>query len=269
MSALSVATVLGWAPATRAADKATCLRAYEAAQNERNAGKLRASRSKLLVCVEPECPELLRADCSTWLSEVERDLPTVVVVVRSEGKELSNVRVLVDDEVLADSLTGAALEVDPGRRVFRLETPGHALVERTITIRRGDKDRAIELELDRPSRKERTTAGPPVASWALAGAGAVGLLSFTYFGLKGLDGRGDLKECKGACAQEDVDAVQADFTRADVSLVLSALCFGGAAYFYFTAGNDEEKAPAEQRPNVSLHIAPRVGGAQTALRLAF
>lgn len=269
--ALPAALGLTWAPVARAADKATCLRAYESAQTDRNARKLRASRSKLLVCVEPECPELLRKDCSAWLSEVERAIPTVVIVARSGGKELTKVRVLVDDEPLAESLTGASLEVDPGRRIFRVEAHGYVPVERTISIQEGDKDRELEVELELTSKpaKDEQPASIPTATWVLAGVGAVGLLGFTYFGLKGLDGRGELKQCKGECAEEDVDAVRADFTRADVSLAVSALAFGGAAYFYFSSRGDPKKTPATERSSVSLGIAPRRGGAGAALQLAF
>lgn len=268
---LSIAAAVVWAPAARAADKAGCLRAYEAAQQDKNSGKLRTSRKELLVCVEPECPALLRADCSSWLAEVERGMPTVVVSVSSGGKELSDVRVLVDDEVLATSLTGAALEVDPGQRVFRVEAPGRPPVTQTFTIRQGEKNRRVELELSAEAGAPTQASSPPVISYVLAGVGAVGLLSFSYFGVKGLSGRSDLKACKGECAPDDVDAVRADFTRADVSLAIAALAFGGAAYFYFTERSDEprEGAPASRRPGARLGIWPHPNGVRTALEFAF
>lgn len=263
--ALSIAALVAWSGAARAADKATCLRAYESAQNDKNAGKLRASRKKLLVCVEPECPALLRADCTSWLTEVERGMPTVVVVARTGDAELSDVRVLVDDEVLAESLTGAALEVDPGQRVFRFEAPGHAPAEQTLTIREGEKSRRLSIALEPLGSSRQERAGPPVTSWVLAGVGAVGLVSFSYFGIRGLRGRSDLKACKGECAQDDVDAVRADFTRADVSLAIGALAFGGALYFYLSSR--DERAP--ERPAASLAVVPQPGGAQTRFQLAF
>lgn len=264
---LSLATLLAPAGVARAADKAACLRAYESAQHDKNAGKLRAARSKLRVCVEPECPALLRADCATWLGEVERGMPSVVVVAREGGRVLTDVRVSVDDEPLAESLTGAALEVDPGSRDFRLEAPGHAPVERTISLRQGEKNRELVFDLAPPAARRETRARVPVASWVLGGIGAVGLVGFGYFGLAGLSGRGDLEDCKGECSQSDVDAVRADFVRADVSLAISALAFGGAAYFYFTAPRSELAPGAARR--LRLGLAPRAGGAATALELTF
>lgn len=267
--ALSIATTLSWSPVARAADKAQCLKAYESAQHQKNSGRLRASRSNLLVCVEPECPDLLRADCSAWLAEVERGMPTVVVVARSGAEEIGNARVLVDDELFAESLSGSALEVDPGRRVFRLEAPGREPVEQTVTIRQGEKNREVVFDFTPPGGgREERSAGPPVASYVLAGVGALALASFSYFGIKGLSGRSDLKDCKGSCAQEDVDSVHADFTRADISLAIGALALGGAAYFYFGADSDEG-APADAVTRPRLGVAPRVGGIETAIQIAF
>lgn len=262
LGALALAFVTGLSHSARAADKATCLGAYESAQTSKNGGKLRAARGKLLVCIEPECPALLRADCATWLAEVDRAMPTVIVVARSAGKALSDARVSVDDEPLAESLTGTPLEVDPGTRVFRVESPGHAPAQASLTIRSGEKNRVLELELTPRAAPTRSASGPPVASIVLAGVGAVGLVSFSYFGLRGLDRRSELGACKGRCADTDVDAVRADFVAADMSLAISALAFSGAAYLYFARSN-EQPAP------VGLGIAPRRGGVQTAIQLAF
>lgn len=267
--ALCLATSLAWPAAVRAADKATCLRAYEVAQQEKEAGKLRAARTKLLVCVEPECPALLRTDCTSWLEEVQRDMPTVVLVARSGTEELSDVRVLVDDELVAQSLTGAALELDPGLHELRLEAAGHEPSTQTVSIRQGEKNRAVVVELTRKGSRTEAKRSPPTASYVLAGVGAVALVSFGYFGLKGLSGRSDLNECKGECAQSDIDAVEADFTRADVSLAVSALAFGGALYFHFAAPREEHPREGRNRGGLALGVAPRSGGFQSSLRLAF
>jgi len=262
--ALSIAVSTAWSGVARAADKAACLKAYESAQQDKNEGKLRASREELLVCVEPECPDMLRKDCSSWLSEVESSMPTVVVAARSGKTEVTDARVWVDDELLAESLTGAALEVDPGPRTLRIEAPGFAPVKRGITIRQGEKNRVVRVELA-PLGGAVESRGIPVASWVLGGLGVIGLASFSYFGVKGLSGRSDLNECKGECAQSDVDAVHADFTRADISLAIGALALGGAVYFYLSAPASKGEGPAQ----AALGVAPRPGGAETAIRLRF
>jgi hypothetical protein len=150
--------------------------------------------------------------------------------------------------------------------VFRLEAPGRAPVEQTITIRQGEKNREVVLELAPGASKREPSSQPPVASYVLAGVGVLGLASFSYFGLKGLSGRADLKDCKGSCSQGDVDDVHADFTRADVSLAIGALALGGAAYLYFGT-NEEEGAPRTARAR--LGIAPRASGIETAFQLVF
>jgi len=261
--ALSIAATLAGSPMAQAADKAACLEAYESAQQHKNAGKLRSARAKLLVCVQPECPALLRTDCSAWMGEVERGMPTVVVVARSGDRELTDVQLFVDDEPLAQSLTGTALEVDPGERVFRLEAAGHAPLTRSVSVRQGEKDRRLLLALVPLAGSRGTQRRVPTMSWVLGGVGALGLAGFSYFGLKGLSGRSDLEDCKGECEQGDVDDVRADFTRADVSLAIAALGFGGAAYFYFTAPGEESGHAAR------VGILPRAGGATTAIQLRF
>ncbi len=219
------------------ADKAECLKAYEATQRHRKAGQLKQARRDLVVCAATECPALIKTDCTAWLVEVDRALPSVVFVARSEQQDLTDVRVSVDGALLAERLTGAALPVDPGVHVFRFEWQGRQ-VERKLTIREGEKHRREVVEFvpsaaTAPEASQARALSPEVV--ALAGVGAIALASFGYFGVRGLNRRSDLAECKGRCSQDAVDDVSADFTRADVSLLVSALAFGGAAYFYFSA----------------------------------
>jgi hypothetical protein len=255
--------VLAWASPARAVDKAQCLQAYESAQRHKEASELTAAREDLLVCVDSTCPRELRVDCEAWLGQVQKSIPTVVFQVRSGGREVSDVQVSVDGEPLASELAGRAHFVDPGRRVFRFEAPGHAPLEQAFTIHEGEKNRSITIEIpaDSSSGKGDTTHAPSTLSYVLAGVGAVGLLSFSYFGVKGLNGRSDLDACKGSCSQEDVDSVHADFTRADVSLAIAALALGGAAYLYF------QGAPGKTEPRVGIVARPTQ--VSTAVRVAF
>ncbi len=232
---------LGFGVPAAADPKAECLRAYEAAQRNRKAAKFRQARQDALSCLQPACPEVLRADCADWLEAIEKSTPTVVFLVRSSGRELSGVRVAVDGEAIDDAVSGAALPVDPGQRRFRFDHDDHPSVELSVLIREGEKNRSIAVDVP----EERGEGVPkaravPTSSIVLGSVGAVGLVGFGYFGVKGLHGRGQLDECRGRCQSSEVDAVRADFLRADLSLGLAALAFGAAAYFYFSADDTKE-----------------------------
>src|SRR5215470_13760868 len=109
----------------RADDTDACLAAYERSQELRKEGKFRASRDKLLECVRASCPSLVKKDCSRWIAELEPATPTVIVNARDAlGKDMVEVRVLVDGAVLLERLDGKSHEVDPGVHVFRYEGEG-------------------------------------------------------------------------------------------------------------------------------------------------
>lgn len=255
----AVSTSVLLAPGAANADKAECLQAYESAQRQRKAGALGKAREAAVVCAATECPTLIKSDCTTWVAELERAIPTVVVVAKSDGREVSDVRVSVDGRRLADALTGKALAVDPGERHFVFERQG-ARVDRTINVREGEKLRRVTLSFDPPAPAEKpAAAAPSPTTYALASVGVLGLGGFIFFGAKGLSGRSDLEDCKGRCRQSDVDDVKADFTRADVSLAVSLVAFGAATYLYFSS--------APGTPQVG--VKPLRSGAAGSVALSF
>ena len=135
-------------------DKQTCAVAYENAQQLRNKLKLRRAREQLLICGHSSCPGVVTKDCNAWLEEVELDLTSVIFRVRdSRGQELADVRVSMDGEHLRDRLDATSVFVDPGLHVFRFESKGSATIDVRQMLRKGDRDRIIELTL-RPSQDE-------------------------------------------------------------------------------------------------------------------
>ena len=68
---------------SRADDKAACLDAASKAQSLRDAHKLVEAREQLRACAAARCPAVVQNDCATWLVEVERALPTVVLAAKN------------------------------------------------------------------------------------------------------------------------------------------------------------------------------------------
>jgi len=224
--------------------------------------KLRAARERLIACAKSECPDVLRRDCSRWLGEVDAALPSVVIAARSGSEEVTEVSVLVDGRALADSLTGTALTVDPGRHVFRFEHDGSAPLEQTLSIREGHKNRLIEVDFGGgadPAREKPEQSSVPV--YGLAALGGIGIGSFVFFGLRAHSRKQDLEDCKGHCAQDDVNAVRRDQLVGDISLGIGLFALGAAAYLHF--GANDERSPSEA--SWQLGVAARADGGTGSL----
>ncbi len=136
-------------------DKAACLDANGQAQTLRDARRLVDAREQLRICARAECPRVVRSDCVTWLAEVEKALPTVVLSAKdATGKDVREATVTVDGKALATRLDGQALAVDPGPHTFRFERADGAAATQQVVIRDGEKARAVSVVL---------AAGAPVA----------------------------------------------------------------------------------------------------------
>jgi hypothetical protein len=137
-----------WPMTARAEEvtKAQCATAYERAQEHRAASRLRKAREALVLCAQQECPSFVQSDCLEWLPEVEREVPSVVIVARGpDGADTGTVRVFMDDELLTDHLDGTAMDVDPGYHQFRFEHDGQPPIERRLLIRQTQKNRAVDV----------------------------------------------------------------------------------------------------------------------------
>src|SRR5579871_1225908 len=120
-----LAAVLVTPRASADVTKAQCVDADTQAQQLRREGKLGATRAQLKICTDPSCPQLVRDDCSQRLDELEKVQPTIVFEVKDgSGHDLADVKVSMDGQPLADSVSGSAIPVEPGSHSFTFETKG-------------------------------------------------------------------------------------------------------------------------------------------------
>jgi hypothetical protein len=142
------ALVLLASSAALADEKAACFDASEKAQKLKNDKKLSDARQQFIVCARELCPQAVRVECAKSLTEVESGMSTVVVRARdADGKDLIDVKVYVDGNVLLPKLQGTAVPVDPGAHKFRYEFPNGQSYEEDVLIAEGEKDRVIRAEL--------------------------------------------------------------------------------------------------------------------------
>jgi hypothetical protein len=241
---LVAAALLGGAPAEAQDATNACVDAHVAAQRLRRDGKLRAAREQMVACARTTCPQVLVRECAAWLSEVEATLPSIVFEATDEnGRDLVEVRVEVDGQLLLSRLGGSAVEMDPGEHQVRWTHPQRKPVEQAVVVREGDRGRRISARLEPlvTPRAGGALAAPgdrpvPLATWVLAGVGVAGIGAFGVLGGIGLSKEGDLDErgCAPNCPSEDVDSVRTTFLVGDIALGVGVGALAGAAIFYFT-----------------------------------
>jgi hypothetical protein len=221
-----------------------CVRAADEGQDARARGALLRAHESFAACATATCPKPLRADCTTWLGEVERDTPSVVVGVKDRsGADALDGRVMIDG-VRVPRLDGAPIPVDPGPHTFRFERPGAAGVERAVVVRTGERNRLVverlgEAPTPRPGPEPRPRSGLPTATWIFGGIGAAGLLGFGALGIAGLSEKSRLRSsCSPSCTDAQVSTLRGLYIGADVALGVGVLALGLAVYFALTAEGD-------------------------------
>jgi hypothetical protein len=263
--------------AAAAGDKQACLDAYREAQRGRRDEDLLRAREQLLVCARQECPSVVHGDCVTWLDEVQRAMPSIVLSARSEdGRDLVDVQVTMDGKPLASSLNGKSIDVNPGVHVFRFVFGNLPAVEQKLIVQKAEKDRVIRVTFaatpgtkpagSSPASVQAKSRPVPVWAWVAAGAGLIGWGGLAYFGVRFDQKYGELERCDPNCPSSKIDEASTTRTLAFVSLGVGVVGTGLAAVLYFT--RPEVAAPARDN-TVSFGVTPTPGGAAAIVRASF
>lgn len=257
--------------------KEACATSFESGQRLRREGKLRAARKELVICAAQSCPEIIAPACGKWLQEVDAAMPTVVVVARGpKGDQVGDVRVLVDGELVASTLDGKPLAIDPGKHRLRYERDGVDAVEEEVIINVGDHNRRLEPTFKAPREPAGSTepkAGPvsdggaeipppsgPVRwpAYLTIGLGGAGLVVGAITGGLALSAKGTLDEkcaTKATCpadAQEDIDTLSTMSTVSTVGFVVGGIvAAAGIVVVIALPGTKPTKATAPLRLEVS------------------
>ncbi len=181
MSALSL-----WAFDAHAIDTQACLAASEKGQHSRAAGRLREARDQFNICGNDACPAIVRRDCAQWQEQVVALLPGVVFGAKDKaGRDLFDVTISMDGEVITKKLDGKAVSVDPGPHTFKFEVAGMPAVTEKSLIKEGEKARVLSVTFESGDAPPPPAPPPPpppggdsggghtVFPWIVAGVGAV------------------------------------------------------------------------------------------------
>jgi len=281
----SVACVLTTVPVAAADDKVACIEASEVGQSHRDARKFEDARKSFIACSRDVCPKLVREACEGWLSEVAKAQPTVVFAAQDrEGRDVRDVRVLVDGKQVLAALTGHAMPVDPGTRRVSFLHPRLGALDVTVLVLEGEKGRAITGVFGRqgsvgggPSTKPAASAdaglaaietprartgvrdaGPSDLPYIVAGAGAVALVASGYFYLSYSSKKSSLATACGSdglCPASEEDNIESARQAGRLTVIMGVLGVGGlgvGAWLY----SQEKEAKTRAAVGVTPSGAP-------------
>jgi hypothetical protein len=250
-------------------DKAACLQAASKGQRLRDQHDLLAARDQFRVCSAASCPGVVQRDCTAWLADVDKTLPTVVVTAKDgAGADLVDVVVTLDGQPLQTRLDGRAVPMNAGPHTFHFEGPGGTKLDQQVVISEGRKEQTVAVVLgpkpaagpppggEQPPPASPSTSSSPLRTvgWVLGGAGVVGLGIATAFGLSASSDKSSAHcDANNVCDPGTVSGIKSAALASDVAWIAGGvLLAGGAALVLFAPkGTPEEKA--------TLRIAPMVG----------
>lgn len=220
---LPIAILLAAARAN-AADVQTCLDAAERGQRARSSGKLREARDSFQLCGLESCPAMVRRDCVQWLSEVTQSLPTLVFGAKdANGRDLFDVTVSMDGEVILGKLDGKSVAVDPGPHTFKFDVPGRASVVERALVKEGEKSRVMSVSFGAdpnappPSNGDKpqpppSKGGHGVLPWIVVGLGGAAIATGVVVFLTAPELPSNCDPSRGVCTKRP-DQTSADLAR--------------------------------------------------------
>lgn len=251
-----------------AADAASCANLHASGQREAKAGRLQLAAEQFMACGSDEsCPEAVRTDCMDRYTAVERNIPTVIFSAADEqGNDITAVKVYSNDQVVAATLDGRPVPLEPGKHRFRFVFPSGQALDADVLVREGEKNRVVAVRVPGAPSAAPAASAPmapapeplptkaepkslPAGFWVASGVGVAALGSFATFALLGRQKHVSLADCSPSCSperQDDYDAMERNYLIADISLGAAAVSAGVATWLFFSSRGSD--APGEDRP---------------------
>lgn len=257
------------ARAERADPIRECIAAHADGQTQRDAGQLLAARASFLSCTTEVCPAVIRKECADFHQQVERALPSVVLVATARGRDVpeASIRVTVDAATTPLPLDGRAISLDPGQHQFVFRLPDGTTRTVPILLREGEQYRRVVADFDRAPTSEEEADGSFWPSsplpYVLGGVGALALGSFVYFAAEGKAKEDELDRCAPECDPSEVDVMQRRYLIADVSLGTSLVAFGLGTYLFFSDRRPSQPSPRAAERSVTWGVQGRLGSQPT------
>jgi hypothetical protein len=247
-----------------------CLQAHRDSQRLMRSASLIEAKHAMATCAARICPALVQTDCAGWLTDIDREIPSVVLRVRVDGIERYDATVKVNGADIADAL-GKPLALNPGRYEFEVHEKGFAPQNRTVELAQREKYKFVAVDFTTPressteSRRvpEASQAPPapkrpvPTLTWVLGGIGIVGLGGFAALATTTVNRENALRDsCAPECDDKDARALKIRYLAGDISLGVGAAALVGATVFYFT-----RPVARSDKAGLAFQLRPIRGGA--------
>lgn len=174
-------------------------------------------------------------------------MPSVIFRARKDGEDVVSLRVKEGERVLATSITGTPLELDPGPHRLVAELPGFAAQDRMYVLQAGDKNRVVTFEFASPKPAEPSQAdralGPPpamarpvqVETYVLGGVTLAAVATGSVLGGLALGKRREVEQrCAPLCTRRDVREITDLALASDIAFGIALVGAGITLYSYAT-----------------------------------
>jgi hypothetical protein len=241
----------------------SCLEDHARGQELRLGGKLIAARDSFLHCSATHCPNQIQRDCSSYLEQIQVQVPSVVLRVSADGVSRGDVKVFIDGQLTLDQLTGKALDLDPGPHQLRVVLPPYPPYQQSLIVSEGERFRVIEVAFTQPRPNEPADEAKPehrlemhrpipVSSYIFGSVGAAALLSGVGWGVSTWSLKNELEAgCAPTCSEKSVNVLRQRALFADVSWGVGAASLVAAGVFYLI----RPELPVELEDRVEVGVS--------------
>lgn len=233
---------------TESADAASvvverCVADHERAATLRSGPQWLEARSALTACTSEACPLAIRSDCSAWLEDLVKLVPSILVIVERDDSGGPPVRLELDDKPIELSDPPAPIEVLPGTHRMRVALVSYAPVERELTLAPGEKNKVVRVQFFHPRTSLPAPAPPvaerrwgrpvPVSTYALSGSALAAFAASGALLASALVSRSDARDtCRPVCSADEAGSIRTRLVAADFAASVGVVLSGLALYTY-------------------------------------
>ncbi len=242
-----------------------CFNAYEQTQVLLKTGDFQNAQSAAETC-SSGCPEEIVVECKAWLGQINRDMPSVILLARSSrGTEAEGVSVKIDGLSQGPLQQDETIKLNPGPHSLIFTRDDGWKEEIEIVAHKGEQMRQIRVTvpdrnapdpLAQPNARNSSTQGWTIASFTLSG---LGFAAAATGGIAALSIKGKLSDCDNVCTGSRIESLENTGKNwllvGDIGLIVGSVgAVSGLAFLIWGDSSDQAN------PSAQLSLLPTFGG---------